>query len=321
MLLGEGFRPVRTVYLAYGHDEEVGGLAGAREIAALLKARGVELEMVLDEGGVIGDGYLARHLRADRLCGDRGEGLRDDRAECASRRRTLVPAPSTECNWDPERGSGQAGDHPDGRATRGPDTPAIRPDRSSVSDDAAGRFRESLVDCPACTTHARKEPHDQRDGANDHGADDPPSRNQRQRASQLCESGHQLPDSARRHRGDCRRACEACGRRHRVEIKIVGRFSTEPSAVSSTDSESFRTLERTIRSVAPDAIVAPYLVVVVTDARHYRGLSRNVFRFLPLRFNPRDLERIHGTDERIGIREYETAIRTYRQLVVEAAGS
>ena len=31
---------------------------GAREIAALLKGRGVKLEMVLDEGGVIGDGVL-----------------------------------------------------------------------------------------------------------------------------------------------------------------------------------------------------------------------------------------------------------------------
>jgi carboxypeptidase PM20D1 len=106
----------------------------------------------------------------------------------------------------------------------------------------------------------------------------------------------------------------------RVEVKTVGRFSAEPSAVSSTDSESFRTLERTIRSVVPDAIVAPYLVVVVTDARYYSGLSRNVFRFLPLRLTQRDLERMHGIDERIGIREYETAIRTYRQLVVETAG-
>jgi hypothetical protein len=34
----------------------------------------------------------------------------------------------------------------------------------------------------------------------------------------------------------------------------------------------------------------PYLVVVVTDARYYTGLSRNVFRFLPLRLKPRDLE-------------------------------
>jgi carboxypeptidase PM20D1 len=104
----------------------------------------------------------------------------------------------------------------------------------------------------------------------------------------------------------------------RVKIKTVGRFSAEPSAVSSTDSESFRTLERAIRSVAPDAIVAPYLVVVVTDARHYSVLSRNVFRFLPLRLTSRDLDRMHGIDERIGIREYEAAIRTYRQLVIEA---
>ena len=101
----------------------------------------------------------------------------------------------------------------------------------------------------------------------------------------------------------------------------MGRFSAEPSAVSSTDSESFQTLERTIRSVAPDAIVAPYLVVVSTDARYYGGLSRNVYRFLPLRLTPRDLERMHGIDERIGIREYEAAIRLYRQLIFVAAGS
>ena len=59
MLLSEGFRPSRTVLLAYGHDEELGGVGGAREIAALLKRRGVKPAMALDEGGVIGDGVLA----------------------------------------------------------------------------------------------------------------------------------------------------------------------------------------------------------------------------------------------------------------------
>ena len=97
----------------------------------------------------------------------------------------------------------------------------------------------------------------------------------------------------------------------------MGRFSAEPSAVSSTSSEAFRTLEGTIRSVVPDAIVAPYLVVVVTDARHYSALSRNVFRFLPLRLTSADLERIHGMDERIGVSEYEAAIRTYHQLAID----
>ena len=58
MLLREGVRPARTVYLAYGHDEEIGGTRGAREIAALLRSRGVQLEMALDEGGVIGEGLF-----------------------------------------------------------------------------------------------------------------------------------------------------------------------------------------------------------------------------------------------------------------------
>jgi carboxypeptidase PM20D1 len=102
-----------------------------------------------------------------------------------------------------------------------------------------------------------------------------------------------------------------------VELKTTGRFSAEPSAFSSTDSDAFRTLERTIRSVAPDAIVAPYLVVVVTDSRHYADMSRNVFRFLPVRLTASDLGRMHGSDERIGVGEYEAAIRTYRQLVID----
>jgi carboxypeptidase PM20D1 len=90
--------------------------------------------------------------------------------------------------------------------------------------------------------------------------------------------------------------------------------------MSSPDSGGFRILERAIRSIVPSVIVAPYLVVVATDARHHADLSENIFRFLPLRLTPRDLDRMHGIDERIGIREYETAIWMYRQIVVDATG-
>lgn len=106
----------------------------------------------------------------------------------------------------------------------------------------------------------------------------------------------------------------------RVDVRAVGRFSAEPSAVSATGGESFRKLERTIRSVNRDVIVAPYLVVVATDSRYFSPLSENVFRFLPLRLTAADLDRMHGTNERISVREYEGAIRTYRQLILNAAG-
>ena len=54
-LLGEGFKPERTVYLCFGHNEEIVASAnsGAGSIAAVLEERGVKLDSVIDEGGAI----------------------------------------------------------------------------------------------------------------------------------------------------------------------------------------------------------------------------------------------------------------------------
>jgi carboxypeptidase PM20D1 len=53
-LLTEDFRPSRTLYLLFGHDEETGG-DGAAAAAELFAARGIRFEFVLDEGGMILD--------------------------------------------------------------------------------------------------------------------------------------------------------------------------------------------------------------------------------------------------------------------------
>lgn len=54
-LLEEGYVPKRSVYICFGHNEEIVAApeAGAREISNLLKSRGVHLESVLDEGGIL----------------------------------------------------------------------------------------------------------------------------------------------------------------------------------------------------------------------------------------------------------------------------
>jgi carboxypeptidase PM20D1 len=106
----------------------------------------------------------------------------------------------------------------------------------------------------------------------------------------------------------------------RVEVNEAGAFTAEPSAVSSTRSDGYRRLEESIRSVVPGVTVAPYLVVVATDARHFADLAENVYRFLPIRVAPEDMERIHGIDERIAIGDYERAIRIYRELMRRMGG-
>jgi len=56
--LRQGFSPQRSIYLAFGHDEEIGGNQGAAVVANLLGDRGVRLAMVLDEGGFVSIGQI-----------------------------------------------------------------------------------------------------------------------------------------------------------------------------------------------------------------------------------------------------------------------
>lgn len=321
MLLGEGFQPARTVYLAYGHDEEVGGTAGARAIAAVLRARGIELEMVLDEGGVIGDGILPGVSEPVALVGIAEKGfVTIELSTRVSGGHSSLP-PRQSAVGILSAAVARVEQRPMGARLEG----ATR----QLFDQVGPRF--PIVERAVFANLWLTRPLVLR------RLEASPTTNAMVRttaAPTIFQAGTKdnvLPSYARAVinfrilPGDTvasvlehvRVAVED----GRVQVRNVGRFSAEPSRVSNTNSESFRTVERTIRSVVPEAIVAPSLVVVVTDARYYTDLSRSVFRFLPLRLTPRDLDRMHGTNERIGVREYETAISIYRRIIIEAAGS
>jgi carboxypeptidase PM20D1 len=319
MLLLEGFRPARTIYLAYGHDEEVGGTRGANEIAALLRRRGVQLEMVLDEGGVIADGVLSGISSPIALVGIAEKGFVSVELSASA---------------------------PGGHSSLPPRQTAIgivanavtRLEKNSMTARLDGATRQMF------DRLASYFPFGQRLAFTNLWLTRPlvlakleasPTTNAMVRtttAATVFHSGTKdnvLPTTARAIINSrilpndsvagvlehVRRVVDD----DRIELRVVGRFSAEPSALSSTDSASFRILDQTIRGIAPDAIVAPYLVVVVTDARYFSGLSDNIFRFLPLRLGAADLKRMHGTDERIAVGNYENAIRLYRQLVINAA--
>jgi len=100
--------------------------------------------------------------------------------------------------------------------------------------------------------------------------------------------------------------------------RLEGGF--EPSPVSRVDSWGFAALARSVREVFPDAVVAPYLTVGATDARHLTPVADDVVRFSPLRATSQDLERIHGIDERVATAAHADAIRFYRRLILNSAG-
>jgi carboxypeptidase PM20D1 len=318
MLLSEGFRPARTVYLAYGHDEEAGGIRGARQIAKLLEHRGVELEMVLDEGGVIAEGVLPGISAPVAMVGIAEKGFLSLELS--------VRVSGGHSSLPPRQGAvgivsaavTKLDDNPMPARLERPTEELFNSLGPRFPPAQRALFANLWLTRPLVTRQLESRP----------------TTNAMVRttaAPTIFQAGTKdnvLPSYARAVvnfrilPGDSIAGVMEHVRRviddSRVEIKLAGRFSAEPSAVSSTASSAFRTLERSIRSAAEGVIVAPYLVVVVTDARHYGSVSENIFRFLPLRLMPGDLERMHGLDERVGISAYEAAIRTYRQIVRDA---
>jgi carboxypeptidase PM20D1 len=319
MLLREGFRPARTVYLAFGHDEEVGGSGGARAIAALLRRRGVRLEMVLDEGGVIGERVLPGISAPLAMVGIAEKGFLS--VELSTRttggHSSLPPPQSAVGILSAAIARLEASPMP--ARLEGPTRQLFERAAPQLPFAQRAVFANLWLTRPLVTGKLERSP----------------TTNAMVRtttAATIFQAGTKdnvLPSHARAVvnfrilpgdslagvLGHVRSAIDD----GRVDVRPAGHFSAEPSPVSSTGSESFQKIEKTILSLAPDAIVAPYLVVVVTDARYFADLSKNLFRFLPLRLTSQDLARMHGTDERISIRNYETAIRIYRQLLLNAA--
>lgn len=60
-LISKGHIFTRDVYIAFGHDEEIGGSLGAKEIARILEQRNVRAEVLLDEGGHITKQFMGQN--------------------------------------------------------------------------------------------------------------------------------------------------------------------------------------------------------------------------------------------------------------------
>jgi len=106
----------------------------------------------------------------------------------------------------------------------------------------------------------------------------------------------------------------------RVVAKVDAKSATDPSPVSDTATVGFRAISQATRSLVPDVLVTPYLVVGATDSRHYAAITPNAYRFLPIEFEATDVARVHGNDERIGVANYGRAVRFTRALLRLAVG-
>jgi carboxypeptidase PM20D1 len=317
-LVAAGFQPERTVLLAFGDDEEVGGAAA---IADGLRARGVEVEYVLDEGGAIVLDVVPYVAAAIALVGiaEKGSATVELRVEgegghsATPPRHTAVGLVS------------RAVAALERRPMRGRIGGATQRMFEYLGPELALPYRVAFANLwllrPVIERAMAKQP--QTDAML-----------RTTTAATIIEGGvkeNVLPARARAAvnfrilPGDRVEDVVAHVRRvvadDRVHIELSRRPAPRnPSGISPVASGGFPALQRTIHEVFPDAVVAPYLVLGGTDARHYQALSDGVYRFAPFVYTGDDRERVHGTGERIAVDSLPDAVRFYMRLIRNTAG-
>ncbi|MBR5021610.1 MAG: M20/M25/M40 family metallo-hydrolase [Oscillospiraceae bacterium] len=98
-----------------------------------------------------------------------------------------------------------------------------------------------------------------------------------------------------------------------VEIEVLE--SCEPSPVSETDCDAYYRVADAVAQTWRGCVVTPYLMVQCSDSRHYRDLSKNVYRFSAMDLTAEERRSIHGNNERIRLETIGKAVEFYIRLI------
>ena len=315
-LLTENFTPKRSIYFAFGHDEEIGGHHGAKIIADNFASRGIQFEFVLDEGlpitknimpglpkplaliGVAEKGYVTLELTV------KGEGGHSSMPPPHTTVGLLAEAITRlENNPMPARIAGPTQALFD---TVGPEFPVAQrlvfANLWLLKNVVLGKLgakpgTNALIRTTLAATMFQGSVKE----------------NVLPTKARALVNSRILP-------GDTMESVEAHAKSvinmTEVSIKSLAKWGQNPSPASCIDCESYDLISKTIHEIYPDTLVAPSTVVGATDARYYQQVSDRVYRFAPQLVLPEDRIRFHGINERVHLTHYANAIRFYRQLIL-----
>lgn len=99
----------------------------------------------------------------------------------------------------------------------------------------------------------------------------------------------------------------------RVKVNLIGNYN-ESSPVSPAEGLGFNEIRNSVQDVFPSAVVVPGLAIVGSDCKHYIQNCDRIYRFLPYKFNSVNLSGIHGKNEHVIKGDFENAVRFYTVL-------
>jgi carboxypeptidase PM20D1 len=317
-LAGTGFRPARTIYLALGHDEEVGGEHGAKAITELLAKRGVRLWLTLDEGlaiirgaggiespvalvGIAEKGFLTLELTA-RAPG--GHSSTPPRETAIGQLAKVIQR--VESNPLPARIEGVVAQTFDALAPQLPIERRLLLTNRRVFGPiiewvlAADPATNAMIRTTTAVTMLRG-------GVKE---------NVLPQSATATVNFRLLPgDSVEDVIAHVREVVDD------PAIEIATRTADEASPVAPADGPQWDAIAAALNELDPSLPIAPGLVLGGTDSKWYGQISDAAYRFTPFLFDQTDLTRPHGTDERMSVENVRQGIRFYGALIRHAAGA
>ncbi|MFG1792019.1 M20/M25/M40 family metallo-hydrolase [Nocardia sp. NPDC049149] len=317
--LTAGIRPQHTIFLAFGHDEEVFGDTGAVRMAQHLRERGVRADLLLDEGGVITEGVVdgIEQPVATVMLGEKGYAtVRLSVSEVGGH--SSMPGKQTAVGRI-ARAVSRLQDHPMPLRMTPVTADMLSRVRAALPTARRGLLGLAGLAAPLITRMMAAQPQTEalvrtttaptviRGGV---------KANVLPQHAEALVNFRILPgDSIATVLEHCRKVVRDKG----VRIETEGMCS-EPTAHPRT-GPMFDMIADIARAVVPGIAVTTGIVPGATDSRHYHDLAATRCNFAPIVVGERDIASIHGTDERLSRVNYARLIEFNRRLIAELAHS
>jgi carboxypeptidase PM20D1 len=308
-----GFAPEADLYLSFGHDEELGGGSGGKNIAQYLRDQKLNFEYILDEGYFITKGIVERLKDPVAMVGVAEKG-------CAIIQLTAHgkgghgSMPSSDAAITILNGAlHKLSHHPMPSKI----TPPVKAFLEAIAPKLPYHKKAAIANQwllePFIKNTLQKVPEG---NALIRTTTAPTMLNGSEKANVLPERASAFIDFRPlpgEYTKDIIHHIQNTVQDSRVSIEVS--FENNASKISDHRSQAFGNLEKTIKQTFPEVVVAPSIAVCGTDTEHYQDLSDNIFRFLPIPTNREDIRRVHNTNERIGVDDYMNMVKFYTQLI------
>ncbi len=310
--LKEGKQPKRTLYFAFGHDEEIGGSQGAKNIAEYFIQQGVNFEFVLDEGGAILKGFINNVSQSVGIIGIAEKGFMNIRL--------IAERPGGHSSMPPENTGPGILAAAIVKLEQNKFTPTLR--YTNLTFDAIGSYadfktRFAMANQWLTAPLIKKKLLADQSKAAGLRTTTAVTMMKGSSKSNILPTKASVVVNFRILPGETWETVLAKVKSivndERVGFEVF--MNNNPSKVSGTDSMGYKWISQTIREFEPDTLVAPYLVMGGTDSKYFYPLTDSVYRFLMIKLTPDVQKTIHGIDEHIKIEDYVEGIQYFHELI------